>query len=83
MRCIVFNASQVFMHRSFRSTPVDAVAGILGRDVIAKIPVLVHFLTTPAPLLAVTARVPTTVVVSSDLPTTVGGATMMALAGSW
>jgi len=81
--CIVLNASQVFVCRSFRSAPVDAVAGILGRDVVAQIPVLVYFLTTPAPLLAVTARVLTMVVAFSDLPTTVGGATMMAPAGSW
>ena len=71
------------MYRSFCSAPVDAVAGILGRDVIAQIPILVYFLTAPAPLLAVTARVVTTVVASSDLPATVGGAAMMAPAGSW
>jgi len=71
------------MYRSFRSAPVDAVAGILGRDVVAQIPILVYFLTTPTPLLAVTTRVLTTIVAFSDLPATVGGAAMMAPAGSW
>ena len=32
---IVLNASQVFMYRSFRSAPVDAVAGVFGRDVVS------------------------------------------------
>jgi len=48
--------------RSLRGVPVDAVSGVLGRDVVSKIPVLVYLLTTPAILLAVTAGVPTTVV---------------------
>jgi len=53
---------QVFVHRSLRGVPVDAVPGVLGRDVVSKIPVLVYFLTTPTILLAVAAGVPTTVV---------------------
>ena len=83
MCCIILNASQIFVYRSFRSAPVDAVAGILERDVVVQIPVLVYFLTMPAPLLAVTARVLTSVVASSDLLATVGGAAMMAPTGSW
>jgi len=35
MCCIVLNASRVFMYRSFRSTPVDAFAGILRGDVVS------------------------------------------------
>ena len=62
MRGVVLNAMQVFMHRSLRGAHVDAVPGILGRDVVSKIPVLVYFLTTPMSLLAVAAGVPTTVV---------------------
>jgi len=46
----------------FCGAPVDAVPGVLGRDFVSKIPVLVYFLTTPAILLAVTASVPTAVV---------------------
>jgi len=59
---IVLNATQVFVHRSLRGAPVDAVLGVLGRDVVSKIPVLVYFLTTPTILLAVATGVPTTVV---------------------
>jgi len=62
VRSVVLNATQVFVHRSLRGAPVDAVPGVLGRDVVSKIPVLVYFLTTPTILLAVTAGVPTTVV---------------------
>ena len=61
MRGIVLNALQVFVHRPFRGAPVDAVSGILGRDVVSLIPVLVYFLATPTILLAVAAGVPTTV----------------------
>jgi len=50
------------MHRSLHDAPVDAVPGVLGRDVVSKIPVLVYFLTMPTILLAVAAGVPTTVV---------------------
>ena len=59
MRGIVLNAPQVFVHRSFRGAPVDAVPGVFGRDVVSKIPVLVYFLTTPMILLAATASMPT------------------------
>ena len=62
MRCIILNATRVFVDRSLRSPLVDAVPGVVGRDVVSKIPVLVYFLTTPAILLAVAAGVPTTVV---------------------
>jgi hypothetical protein len=68
------------VYHSFRSAPVDAVAGVLMRDVVASIPILVYFLTTPAPL--ITTRVLTTVVAPSVLPAAVGGAAMTALAGS-
>jgi len=47
---------------SLRGTPVDAIPGVFGRDVVSKIPVLVYFLTTPAILLAVAANIPTTIV---------------------
>jgi len=50
------------VHCSFRGAPVDAVPGVLGRDVVSKIPILVYFLTTPTILLVVAAGVPTTVV---------------------
>jgi len=71
------------VYRSFCSAPIDAVVGVLGRDIVAQIPVLVYFLTTPAPLLMVTTRVLTTIVAFNDLSVTVGGAAMMAPAGSW
>ena len=64
MRSVVLNATQVFMDRSLRGVPVDAVLGVLWRDVVSEIPVLVYFLTTPAILLTVAAGVPTTVVTS-------------------
>jgi len=64
VRCIILNATQVFVDCSLRGAPVDAVPGVFGRDVVSKIPVLVYFLTTPAILLAVAAGVPTTVVTS-------------------
>jgi len=35
MCCIVFNASHVFVYRSFRSAPVDVFAGILRGDVVS------------------------------------------------
>jgi len=50
--------AQVFVDCS----PVDAVPGIFGRDVVPKIPVLVYFLSASAVLLAVTVSVPTTIV---------------------
>jgi len=62
VRCIVLDTAQVFVDGTLRSAPIDAVPGIFGRDVIAKIPVLVHFLTAPAILLAVTVGIPTTIV---------------------
>ena len=62
MRSVVLNATQVFMDRSLRGVPVDAVLGVLGRDVVSEIPVLVYFLTMPTILLAVAAGIPTTVV---------------------
>jgi len=46
---------------SLRGTPVDAVSGIFGRDVVSKIPVLVYFLTTPVILVAATASIPTAI----------------------
>ena len=82
MCCIILDTSKVFVYRTFHSAPVDVVASVLGRDVVAQIPVLVYFLTAPAPLLAVATHVLGTVVVSSDLPATVGGVAMMAPAGS-
>jgi len=62
VRGIVLNAAQVFVHGSLRGAPVDAVPGVLGRDVVSEIPVLVYFLTMPTILLAVAAGIPTTVV---------------------
>jgi len=62
VRGIVLNATQVFVHRSLRGALVDAVPGVLGRDVVPKIPVLVYFLTTPTILLVVATGIPTTVV---------------------
>ena len=62
MRGVVLNATQVFVHCSFRGAPVDVVPGVFGRDVVSKIPVLVYFLTTTAILLAVTASIPTAIV---------------------
>jgi len=62
VRGIVLNATQVLVHRSFRGASVDAVPGVLGRDVVSWIPVLVYFLAMPTILLAVAAGVPTTVV---------------------
>jgi hypothetical protein len=47
---------------SLCGTPVDAVPGIFGRDVVPEIPVLVYFLTASAVLLTVTVSVPTTIV---------------------
>ena len=51
-----------FSSLKLRGAPVDAVPGVLGRDIVSKIPVLVYFLTTPAILLAVAASVPTAIV---------------------
>ena len=62
MRCIILNTTQVLVNCPFCGAPVDEVPGVLGRDVVSKIPVLVYFLTTPTILLAVAAGVPTTVV---------------------
>jgi len=47
---------------SLRGTPVDAVPGVFGRDIVSKISVLVYFLTTPAILLAVATSVPSAIV---------------------
>ena len=62
MRCIVLDTAQVFVDCSLCGSPVDAVPGILGRDVVPEIPVLVYFLTASAVLLAVTVSDPTTIV---------------------
>ena len=62
VRCIVLNATQVFVNYSLRGAPVDAVPGVFGRDIVSEIPVLVYFLTTPAILLAVAASIPTAIV---------------------
>jgi len=50
------------MDCSLCGAPVDAVPGILGRDVVPEIPALVYFLAAYAVLLAVTVGVPTTIV---------------------
>ena len=63
MRCIVLDAAQVFVDRSLCGTPVDAVPGIFGRDVMAEIPVLIFFfLAAYAVLLVAAIGVSTTIV---------------------
>jgi len=62
VRCIVLNATQVFVNCSFRGAPVYAVPGVFGRDIVSEIPMLVYFLTTPVILFAVAASVLTTIV---------------------
>ena len=56
------------MYRSFHGAPIDAFAGILRRDVVAQIPVLVYFLTTSTPLFVVAAGILTTVVATGVFP---------------
>jgi len=62
MCCIVLDTAQVFVDCSLCGAPVDVVPSIFGRDVVPEIPVLVYFVTASAVLLAVTVRVPTTIV---------------------
>ena len=71
MCSIVLVALHVFVYCSFRNVPVDTFVDILSRDVVSQVSVLVHLLTTSAPLFVVTVSVPTTIVAMGVLPSIV------------
>jgi len=75
MCCIVLDATHVFVCRSIVGASVDALAGVLVREILPEItvPSLVYLLVIPMPLLAVATSVPTTVVVMRWPPTVVDG----------
>ena len=75
MSCIVLDAAHVFVCHSIIGACVDALAGVLVRDVLPKIMVssLVYLLVMSASLLAVAAGVPTTIVTMGFLPTVIDG----------
>ena len=71
MCCIVLDALHVFVYCSFHNAPVDVFVDILSRDVLSQVSVLVHLLTTSAPLFVVTVSVSTTIVAMGVLPSIV------------
>ena len=60
------------MYRLFCGVPFDVFMGILRRNVVAQIPVLVYFLTTSMPLFMVAAGILTTVVTTGVFPSIIG-----------
>jgi len=73
--CIVRDAAHVFVCRSVVDASVDALAGVLVREILPEItvPSLVYLLVVSVLLIAVAASVPTTVVAMSYLPVIADG----------
>ena len=86
MCCIVLDAAHVFVCRSIIDASVDALAGVLVREVLPEIMVSsrVYLLVVSVPLLVVAAIVVTMIVVMSCLPAVVDGRAAATMhTGSW